>query len=158
MVFDRVKSGLLARALAALVALVLSGAPRLAVAVGTGTVHVCQCRTHGEGHRCACPICAEQARRARREGIAKLPACHQRLALQALEDEEERERTEAARPNLEPTCGFDDPPASVPMAETFVAPVKLSLVLPDRAERLAPACAVARETPAVPDVPPPIRR
>jgi hypothetical protein len=156
-VFDRVKNDFCARAVAALVALVLSGAPRLAVAVGTGTVHVCQCRAHGDGHRCACPVCAEQARRARREGIAKLPACHQRIALQELEEEEARERTEAALPNLEPTCGFDDPPASVPMAETFVAPSRLSLVLPDRAEGLAPASDGARETPAVPDVPPPIR-
>lgn len=156
--FDRVKNGFCPRAIAALVALVLSGAPRLAVAVGTGTVHVCQCRAHGDGHRCACPVCAAQARRARREGIAKLPPCHRSAALQELEAEEERERAEAALPNLEPTCGFDDPPASAPSAQTFVAPRTLSLAPPGRAEPLAPVSDAAREIPAVPDVPPPIRR
>lgn len=144
------------RAMAALVALALSGAPRLAVAVRTGTVHVCQCRAHGDGHRCACPICAEQLRRARRGEIAKLPPCHQKKALEELAQEEERERNEGTLPTLKPTCGFDDPPGSAPAPDSFAPPSLASFSPPQRAEQLAPASDDARETPAVPDLPPPI--
>jgi hypothetical protein len=145
-----------ARAIAALLALVISGAPRLAVAFGTGTVHVCQCRAHGDGHRCACPICAEQARRARRGAIGKLPPCHQKLMLEELAREEEREKSDGTIPCLEPTCGFDDPKGAAPASETFVLPRVARLAPPLPAEPLAPASDDARETPAVPDVPPPI--
>jgi hypothetical protein len=146
-----------ARALAALVVLVISGAPRLAVAVRTGTVHVCQCRAHGDGHRCACPVCAEQARRARRGAIADLPPCCQRRALLELEEEEERERSGRGVPTLKPTCGFDDPVGTpLPPVPTFVLPGSVSPAPPRRAEPLARASAEVRETPAVPDVPPPI--
>ena len=145
-----------ARAVAALVALAISGAPRVAAAGRTGREHVCQCRAHGEGHRCACPICAEQARRARRGGIAKLPPCHQKLALAELEREEQGARSDGETPCLKPTCGLDDPEAGAPSAETYVAPRPTTLRLPDSAEPLVPASDDARETPAVPDLPPPI--
>lgn len=145
-----------ARALAALVVLAISGAPRLAVAVRTGTAHVCQCKAHGP-HRCACPICAEQARRARRSAIEQLPPCHQKLALEELAREEENEKSDGAIPCLEPTCGFDQSPGAAPDApETYVAPRPVNLAPPEPAEPLAPASDAARETPAVPDVPPPI--
>ncbi|HET8540467.1 MAG TPA: hypothetical protein VFL83_11405 [Anaeromyxobacter sp.] len=144
-----------ARAVAALVALVVSGAPRLAVAVRTGTVHVCQCRAHGP-HRCACPVCAEQARRARRSAIEQLPRCHQKLALEELAREEEREKADGSIPCLKPTCGFEDPQGAAPTHETYVAPKVVALAPPQPAEPLAPASDDARETPAVPDVPPPI--
>jgi hypothetical protein len=138
---------------------VISGAPRLAAAVRTGAVHVCQCRAHAGGgpHRCACPICAEQARRARRGAIGKLPPCHQKLALDDLAREEERERSDATIPCLKPMCGFDEATATGPSApETFVAPRLAFPAPPQRAEPLAPASDDAREIPAVPDVPPPI--
>ncbi len=154
--FGRTSPGIGARAVAALAALAISGAPRLAAAVRTGTAHVCQCRANGP-HRCACPICAEQARRARRGAIEKLPPCHQKLALDELAREEEREQRDRSGPCLEPTCGFDDPRAGAERApEPFVAPRPAFPAPPQRAEPLAPASDDARETPAVPDVPPPI--
>lgn len=146
-----------ARALAALVALVISGAPRLAVAVRTGAGHVCQCRAHGAAHRCACPVCAEQARRARRGAVEKLPPCHQKLELEELAREEQREKTDGALPCLKPTCGLDDPTGSAPPGhETYVAPRLAFPAPPDCAEPLALASEAPRELPAVPDVPPPI--
>src|SRR5512144_467205 len=155
--FGRIPRRLGARAVAALVALVISGAPRLAVAVRTGTVHVCQCRAHGGAHRCACPICAEQARRARLRAIDELPPCHQKPALEELAREDEREKADGAIPCLKPTCGFDEATGNAPSApETFVAPRLAFPAPPQRAEPLAPASDDARETPAVPDVPPPI--
>ena len=154
--FGRIPRRIGARAVAALVALVISGAPRLAVAVRTAAVHVCQCRAHGDGHRCACPVCAERARRARRGAIGKLPPCHQELALAELAREEEREKTDGTIPCFKPTCGFDDPQGAAPSPETYLAPRVSPLAPPQPAEPLAPASDDARETPAVPDVPPPI--
>jgi hypothetical protein len=145
-----------ARAVAALVVLLVSGAPRLAVAVRTGTVHVCQCKAHGP-HRCACPVCAEQARRARRGAISELPPCHQKLALEELAQEEEREKSDGTIPCLKPTCGFDESQGAAPAApETYVGPRPVKLPPPQPAEPLAAPSDDARETPAVPDVPPPI--
>lgn len=118
---------------------------------------MCQCRAHGDGHRCACPVCAEQARRARRGAIGQLPPCHQKLALEELAREEENEKSDGTIPCLKPTCGFDESQGAVPDApQTYVAPRPVSLAPPEPAEPLATASHDARETPAVPDVPPPI--
>lgn len=146
-----------ARVVAAVLAAALSGAPQLAFALRIGTPpHACQCRAHGDGHRCACPLCAQQARRARRGALEELPPCHRDLALRALAEEEERERVEAGLPALKPSCGFDDPPAGPAGAERFLAPARAELVPALRPERLPPASAAGREIPAVPDLPPPI--
>jgi hypothetical protein len=139
------------------VALVISGAPRLAVAVRTGDGHVCQCRAHGSAHHCACPICAEQARRARRGSVEKLPPCHQKIALEEIAQEEERDRTDGTIPCLKPTCGFGEPASSTaPATETYLAPRHAFPVPLQHREPLVPASDDARELPAVPDVPPPI--
>jgi len=138
------------------VALALSGAPRLAVAVRTGALHVCQCRAHGDGHRCACPICAEQARRARRGAVEKLPPCHRQDALARLDAEEERERSAASLPVLKPLCGLDDAPAWLPATDIFFTPARAAPSPPRLAGRIAPGAGDTREAPAVPAVPPPI--
>jgi hypothetical protein len=152
--FPRVRG---ARALAALVVLAISGAPRLAIAIHPGGEHVCQCRAHSGGERCDCPVCAAQARRAARGAVGKLPPCHQKLALAELDREEEHERGLATLPACKPICGFDTPAGSAgSSADSYVLPPAFSLAPPQRAEPLAPASFDARETPAVPDVPPPI--
>lgn len=145
------------RVIAAITAVVLSGAPRLAGALRTASPHVCECRAHGESHRCACPVCAEQARRARRDAARSLPPCHRDRALVAVSAEEERER-ERDLPDLRPTCGFDEPPAAPAPPSPFVAPARPGLVARRPGPTTAHTAGRSLEVPAVPDLPPPIAR
>ena len=145
------------RALAAVMAVVLSGAPRLAAALLPEGEHACQCRVHGERHRCACPVCARLAREARRGAVEKLPPCHRQMALAELADEEEREADARALPSLMPTCGGEETRVGAPTGDSYLAPRPPSLAPPRGAERLAPQTSRAADLPAVPDVPPPKR-
>lgn len=152
-----VRKGVAARALAAVVAVALSGAPRLAAALRPSGEHVCQCRAHGERHRCACPVCARLAREARRGAVEKLPPCHRELARAELADEDAREALAAALPCFMPTCGGEEARAGAPAGDTYLAPRPPSLAPPRGVEHLVARAVRAAELPAVPDVPPPKR-
>jgi hypothetical protein len=151
------RQGTAARALAALVAVALSGAPRLAASLRPEAEHVCQCRSHGERHRCACPICARLLREARRGAIEKLPPCHRGIAAAELAEEDALDALAATRPCLKPTCGGEDTELLAPPGDVYVAAAPPRLPPPAGAEPLAPAPVRAAEAAAVPDVPPPKR-
>jgi hypothetical protein len=145
------------RVLAAVMAVALSGAPRLAVALRPDAEHVCQCRAHGERHRCACPVCARLAREARRGAVEKLPPCHRAMALAELAEEEARDALATALPCLEPTCGGEEAQAGAPTGDSYLAPRPPSLAPPRGAERLVAPLVREADLPAAPDVPPPKR-
>jgi hypothetical protein len=151
------RQGIAARALAAGVALALSGAPGLAASLRPDAEHVCQCRAHGEKHRCACPICARLLREARRGAVEKLPPCHKAMALADLAEEEALDALAATVPCLKPTCGGEDTRTSAPGGDSYVAPAATSIAAPRRVEPIAALVARPLELPAAPDVPPPKR-
>jgi hypothetical protein len=79
------------------------------------------------------------------------------MALEELAQEEERERTGGTLPSVLPMCGFDTPAGTAASSsESYLLPRVTTLAPPQRSEPLALASDDARETPAVPDVPPPI--
>jgi hypothetical protein len=157
-VLERLSRRIEARAVAALVALVLSGLPRFAVAAGPGVRHVCRCAAHGANHRCACRVCAEQARRARRGAAEKLPPCHRHVALEQIAHEEEREHAAEGVPSLKPSCGVDEGAGAPPSTDSFLLPPRPMPAPAGRTDRIAPLVAGDRESPAVPELPPPICR
>jgi len=151
------RPGIAARAVAAVVALALSGAPGLAARLRPDAAHVCQCRAHGEKHRCACPICARLLREARRGAVEKLPPCHRGVVLAELAEEEALDALAAARPCLKPTCGGEDTEPAAPGGDGYVAPAPPSVAPPSGAESLVARAGREVELPAAPDVPPPKR-
>lgn len=150
------RSSLACRAAAALLALLLSGASRAALALVPEPEHRCQCRAHGERHRCACRICAEQARRARRGALDRVPPCHRAIVEKELAAEEEDERRDDGKPCLMPSCGAGDP-ATPPRAsvESFTIPAPSLPASAGREEPIPPLAAGGQGACAVPELPPP---
>lgn len=108
------------RVAAAFVVFVLSGAPRVVAALLPEPEHRCECAAHGERHRCACPVCAAKARKARLDALEELPPCHRAAALQELA-EEEGEAPDA--PCVSPACGGQQLRAAVPaLGDPFALP------------------------------------
>jgi hypothetical protein len=150
-----VRAGAFSRALAALVAVALSGAPSLASALRPEPAHVCQCRAHGIAHRCACPICASAVRAARRGALKDLPACHRGAALADLAEEEAHAAREATLTCVEPTCGGAEKLRTHRGVGLYFLPRPPTLSPPRGVERLVAVAVREAEVPSVPDVPPP---
>jgi len=66
----------LGRLAAVLVALALTGLPRLAALAAPEEAHRCSCRAHGSEHDCTCAKCAAIAAKARQAAEAATPPCH----------------------------------------------------------------------------------
>src|SRR5215208_1026547 len=111
------------RAVAALVALALSGLPRLvSAALVVEPEHRCQCASHGVGHVCACAVCRARVRAARRDAAAKLPPCHRGAALAELAREDDDRGGPA--PCLRPSCGGDpDAATRLLSSDAFTIPL-----------------------------------
>lgn len=145
-----------ARFAAALLAVALSGLPRVALGLLPQAPHHCLCQSHGAEHRCICPVCGEAARRARQSSLASLPPCHRALAEKALQEDEQRE-SEPRAPECGPPCG-EDAAAVAPVAGSdhpFLPAKSARVAQPPRAERRETAAAPVQTRPAVPELPPP---
>lgn len=150
-----------ARALAALVALGLSGVPALSSELASGghaAGHRCRC-PRGQ-HDCACPVCRSAARAARRAGIADLPPCHRAAALDALarEDAEAGQGRPGATPCLRSAC--DGPEERLPTAagqELFVLPSRALPTSPGLMALIPATAGTGRSRARAPETPPPRR-
>ena len=78
------RSGPWPRLVAALLALVFTGAPRIAAGLadlGHAGAHRCRCAAHGPSHDCSCPFCqAAQAGHRETDATSKVPPCHRKAA------------------------------------------------------------------------------
>jgi hypothetical protein len=156
MSLGRLRISSTSRLAAALLALSLSGATRAALALAPEREHRCQCASHGENHRCACKICNDRARRARRDELAKLPPCCRSKAAAQLAVEEERAQRESADPCAVPLCGGRDPDAPPSGSEdAFTLPPRATPTGPGRREPIVPAATSGPEAVATPELPPP---
>lgn len=118
--------------------------------------HRCACRAHGEGHECACPVCAAAARRAREGKLDELPPCHRGAAKRALAEEEEARARRRALPGVLPTCGTPEgDPAPPPAADPFPLPGRPAVALAEWSRPLELPSLAPRSAPRRPAVPPP---
>lgn len=145
------------RLLSALLALGLSGAPRLASVEPHAGAHRCQC-PRGEGrHECDCPACRAQALAARAAGIESLPPCHQALARAELAREEERSRPPPGD-CVAGLCGLpEQAPGAVDGVDPFALPEGPVVLLPERSAAVPAAPAATLRVSLQPEIPPPRR-
>lgn len=140
-----------ARLAAALVALALTGLPRLAAVHAPAAGHACTCPARAE-HRCACALCRRAALAARATGAAR-PCCRE-----GARKELAAERGAPGAPCAEGTCGDGArPPVTFAGVEPFFPPPApvLPLALRDEPLRRGPARAGTRSL--EPETPPPRR-
>jgi len=148
------------RVAAAVVALLLTGAPRTAALAAPAHAHVCRCHHQHVGGECACACChaatvgARAAELAARAADPSLPACHRAAAWAALE-RSQRPPPPVEAPCLEGSCGDEPGSASVTGVEPFVPPTATRLPFPllSRPHRIAVSSGL--ETPRAPELPPP---
>jgi len=149
----------ISRLAAAVLALALSGAVRVAAAQDAhdGT-HRCSCPVGAHGaHECSCPACQRALAEAAPspEELAKLPPCHRALAATAVR----RAPVPTPKPDQDcasPLCSLPDGRlAAAPTTDTFLLPEPPRLAAVDFEEPLVapsrPPAAVA----ASPEPPPP---
>jgi hypothetical protein len=142
-----------ARFAAALVAVTLSGAPRVLAMHAPVEGHRCSCRAHTGGHECECAICRKAALTAQASD-EKLPPCHRSAARKALSESEPVGQRSA--PCVEGTCGGSGQPTMTPAGvEPFCMPSARAVALADRTERRPGAAGPACERPLEPETPPP---
>jgi len=153
-----------ARVAAALLAVVLSGVPRLA-SPNSGEKHVCQCAARGKSHDCSCPICRANERQRPSVGSkddASVPPCHRAKAATSSDaglrhggsipsDEGPIERDCVSE-----SCGRTRPGVAVVNGlEPFTLPSSVDLTPRSGAEPVVFVHAAALELPILPELPPP---
>jgi hypothetical protein len=150
-----VRMASVARLAAALVAVTLSGAPRVLALHAPVEGHCCACRAHGgDNHECECAICRKAALAAQASD-EKAPPCHRAAARKALS---ERAPTGSRSvPCIEGTCGGSNQPTMTPAGvEPFCLPAATRAVaLADRTESRPRLADAARKRPFAPETPPP---
>jgi hypothetical protein len=117
-----------ARLAAALVAVTLTGAPRVLALHAPAEKHRCACQAHAGGkHECECAQCHKAALTAQASD-GSLPPCHRAAAQKALATPDPgRSRGEAC---LEGTCGSGARPTlTLAGVEVFCLPASGALVL-----------------------------
>lgn len=142
-----------ARIAAALVAVALSGAPRVVALHAPPERHRCLCRAHAGGdHACDCALCRKAAI-ASRASDGTAPPCHRAAAQKELAAETRRP---GGAPCLEGTCGSGARPTlTVAGVEAFCLPATGPLVVA-APERPVPRCAAPLAERALePETPPP---
>jgi hypothetical protein len=150
----QVRMAAVARLAAALVAVTISGAPRVFAMHAPVEGHRCSCRAHGgEHHECECAICRKAALAAQASD-EKAPPCHRAAARKALS---ERAPTGSRSvPCIEGTCGGSSQPTMTPAGvEPFCLRSAEAVVLAGRIEPPASLADAARERPLEPETPPP---
>lgn len=147
------RAAAVAQLAAALVAVTLSGAPRLLAMHAPVAGHRCSCRAHRANHECDCAICRKAALAAQASD-ERLPPCHRAAARKALSQGEPAGGRSA--PCVEGTCGGSAQPAmTFAGIEPFCMPSAKAVAVADRTEHRASAADPARERPVEPETPPP---
>jgi hypothetical protein len=115
------RTGAVARIAAALVAVTLSGAPRVLAMNAPVEGHRCSCKAHAGGHHeCECAICRKAALSAHASD-RNVPPCHRAAARKALARDESARREGA--PCIEGTCGTGGRPVvTIAGVEPFCPP------------------------------------
>jgi hypothetical protein len=152
-VISLIGSSAVGRAAAALLAVALSGAPRVVALHAPAEGHHCECKSNGE-HHLECAAC-RRAALAARSSDAKLPECHRAAARRALA---QRERAGGApnAPCLERACGGSGQPAlTAGGIEPYLLPAAKAPAFAPCTERTPAPSDGARERPLVPETPPP---
>lgn len=162
-----------ARALSALVALSLSGAPALAVRHGEAGRHggtraaAHRCGCPAGRHDCRCPVCRSAghgAHDARLAAIAELPRCHQAKALEALAREDAEAAADADGRSRPPPpgprvrSGCDAPEDRLPRQgslEAFVIPGRTAPASRGFTTPIPTRTGQSSARPRVPELPPP---
>jgi len=136
------------RVVAAAVAVLLSGAPRLATPTAPESVPRCHCAGHAGRHECHCPMCHRAARAGRSLGDG---------ASKAGTADPEKSPPEGAD-GLLAGCGEKDPRiAPRPGTDPYILPSAAELAAPAPRWPLASLPLPSRELPREPELPPPRR-
>jgi hypothetical protein len=152
-VLSLIGSSAVARVSAALLAVALTGAPRVAALHAPGEGHHCECKSGGE-HHLECAAC-RRAALAARANDAKLPECHRAAARRALGQREPAGGAPSA-PCLERACGGSGQPAlTAGGTEPYLLPAAKAPAFAPRTERTPAPSDGARERPFAPETPPP---
>jgi hypothetical protein len=114
-----------ARIAAALLALTISGAPRVLAMHAPVEGHRCECKTRTGGHReCDCAICRKAAHAADASEQRK-PRCHRTAGPEALASTDSRGSGNDGTPCMEGTCGNRARPVvTIAAVEPFCLPVR----------------------------------
>ncbi|HEY6002771.1 MAG TPA: hypothetical protein VIV57_07835 [Anaeromyxobacter sp.] len=146
-------SSTLARVSAALLAVALSGAPRVLALHAPLEGHHCECKSGGQ-HHLECAAC-RRAALAARSTDAKLPECHRAAARKALAKGEPAGGAPNA-PCLERACGGSGQPAlTAGGTEPYLLPAAKAPAFAPRTERTPAPSDGALERPLAPETPPP---
>ena len=149
------------RAVAVLLVIAFSGAPRIAVGIAGSAhgEHRCTCPARGSNHACDCPICKAASGAAARdhdasavEDDAKVPPCHRKVAA----SKKAPPRLPACVSCVQGACGDPQGPRAITTGlEPFTLPPLDDPPTPEagRAVPLPRSAPVSRALP--PDVPPP---
>jgi hypothetical protein len=150
----RVRMAAVARGAAVLVAVTLSGGPRVFALHAPVEAHRCCCKAHSGGdHECDCALC-RRATLAAQAKDEKAPPCHRAAARKALSRNEPVGRRGA--PCVEGHCGASDRPMANPAGlEPFFLPAAGFVSAPVRAEYRLDAAHAASRRPVEPETPPP---
>lgn len=140
------------RVVAAVVAVMLSGAPRVAALHAPVEGHRCTCRAGAGGeHRCSCVLCWRLAQAARSSDAKLRPCCRADARRQLA-----AERRGGGAPCVEGVCGDGArPPVNVAGAEPFMLLRRTTPGLTLAQALLAPPAEPAPERALEPETPPP---
>lgn len=144
-----------ARLAAALVAVMLSGAPRVLAMHAPAETHRCTCRARAGGHHdCECAICRKAALTAQASDQAQ-PPCHRAAARKALASGASGGPRGDA-PCLEGTCGNGtQPPVTIAGLEPFCLRVSGVAAVALPGETRPPFAPRLRDRSLDPETPPP---
>lgn len=151
----QVRLAAFARLAAALVAVTLTGAPRVAAMHAPAEKHRCTCQAHaGSHHECECALC-HKAALTKQATDESLPPCHRTAAKKELAAGAGRPR---GAPCIEGTCGSTTRPTlTLAGVEIFCLPASGALVLAVPERRLPEVGEPLTERVLEPETPPPKR-
>lgn len=146
------------RLAAAVLALALSGAPRLLSDFHARGEHRgarrCQCPRTGGAHECACPTC-RRAELARVADVDKMPPCHRGLARHESAQEAGHKRG-LSGPCLTGSCGTPEERISPPSGtDVFTLPAPLRIASFEVGQRISTERFSRHEGSREPEIPPP---
>ena len=150
----RARPTAVARGAAVLIAVTLSGAPRVLALQAPAEAHRCSCKAHLDGHHeCECALC-RRASLAGQARDANAPPCHRTAARQALA-RESRGGPRGA-PCLDGHCGSADCPLTAAAGVApFIVPSTRLLHTQGRVEPVRDPGDALQRRPAMPATPPP---
>lgn len=143
-----------ARVAAALVAVTLSGVPRVLALHAPAERHRCTCQAHSAAHECDCALCHKAALLVQ-AGDESLPPCHRAAAQRELASADRGEKTRG-EPCVEGTCGSGARPTlTLAGVEVFCVPASAPVVIAVPERPLRTVVEPVPERALEPETPPP---